>query len=244
MKYSDFCLFVYLALGLGTDTLRESYPMRAGLISSVFCLPLLAVAALAGEKGDLWTGPYGGASIGYAWGESKQSYDRAGDHGKATLEPDGAAAAITGGYNWMWDEAFLFGMEADIGVINVSQGATEVFDGHIWSTNIGPFWGTLRGRAGYAIDDFLMFVSGGLAVASIDDTSIGNTPGETAKEDNLRAGWVVGGGVEYALDDYWILKAEYLHMDFGRYEGQSANNEDYYFENVVDLIRFGANVRF
>lgn len=83
--------------------------MRAGLISSILCLPLLTVAALAGDKGDLWSGPYAGTSIGYAWGESKQNYDRAGDHGEATLEPDGASAAITGGYNWMWDENFLFG---------------------------------------------------------------------------------------------------------------------------------------
>jgi outer membrane immunogenic protein len=218
--------------------------MRAGLIGSILCLPLLTVAALAGEKADLWAGPYAGASIGYAWGESEQNYDRAGDHGEATLEPDGAAAAITGGYNWMWDENFLFGLEADIGVINVSQGATEVFDGHVWSTNIGPFWGTFRGRAGYTMDNILMFVTGGLVVASIDDTSIGNTPGETAKEDDLNVGWVIGGGVEYALDNSWTLKAEYLHMDFGRTDGQSANNEDYYFENEVDLIRFGANMRF
>ena len=218
--------------------------MKPHVICTIICLPILVSPAFAGGKGDLWTGPYAGASIGYAWGESKQNYDRAGDHGTATLEPDGAAAAITGGYNWMWDENILLGLEADIGVINVSQGATEIFDGHVWSTNIGPFWSTFRGRAGYAFDNILVFATGGLAVASIDDTSVGNTPGETAKENGLNAGWVIGGGVEYALDDRWTLKAEYLHMDFGRTSGQSANNEDYYFENVVDQIRFGANYRF
>jgi outer membrane immunogenic protein len=115
--------------------------------------------------------------------------------------------------------------------MNVSEGATTVFDGHVWSSNFGPLWGTLRGRAGYLFsNDLLAYATAGLAVASIDDTSIGNTPGETAAEDGLRAGLVAGVGVEYAMDERWTLKAEFLHMDFGKESGQSSNAENYSFD--------------
>lgn len=39
-------------------------------------------------------------------------------------------------------------------------------------------------------------------------------------------------------------KLEYLHMDFGTYEGYSANREDFSFENEVDLVRVGLNYKF
>jgi outer membrane immunogenic protein len=213
-------------------------------VAGLICLHVFTVSAFAAEKADRWSGPYAGASIGIGWGESTQTYHRAGDHGTATLDPDGAAAAISGGYNWMWTPEILFGVEGDLGVMNVSQGTTTVFDGHNWSTDIGPIWGTLRGRAGYTFDSVLIYATTGLAFANIDDTSIGNTPGETAIEKGLRAGWVIGTGVEYALDSLWTLKAEYLHMDFGSVEGRSANNEAYRFENTVNLLRVGANYRF
>lgn len=213
-------------------------------LAGLICLPIFTISAIAEETSAPWLGPYAGASIGYGWGESTQMYRRAGDHGLATLEPDGAAAAITGGYNWMWSPEILYGVEGDLGVINVSQGTTEVFDGHHWSTSVGSLWGTLRGRAGYIFDSVLAYATAGLAFAYIDDTSIGNTPGETAIETGMRAGWVLGAGVEYPVDPTWTLKAEYLHMDFGNVAGRSANNEAYWFENTVNLLRVGANYRF
>jgi outer membrane immunogenic protein len=208
--------------------------------------------ANAGQKGDFWrdapaynwAGRYAGAALGYAWGESSQSYDRAGDHGMATLEPDGMSSSVYGGYNWMMTGNLLLGLEGELGVLGVSQGATTVFDGHVWSTEFGPFMATMRGRAGYAFGDWLVYGTGGLALATIEDVSIGNTPGETARKDGLRAGWVVGGGAEYAVSDQWSVRAEFLHMDFGREEGASANNEQFYFENTLNVFRVGASYAF
>ncbi len=78
----------------------------------------------------------------------------------------------------------------------------------------------------------------------MDDTSIGNTPGETAKEDGFRAGLALGVGVEYAMSDRWSLKAEYLHLDFAEVDGQSTNDEDYTFDSNVNIFRIGANMQF
>ncbi len=215
-------------------------------------LAATSTQAMAGGKGDFlgepprvdWSGFYAGATVGYGWGESTQKYDRAGDHGTATLEPDGASGSAIAGYNWMFSDHWFLGVEGELGVLGVSQGATEVFDGHVWSSEFGPFMSTLRGRAGYAFGDFAVYGTGGLALASITDVSLGNTPGETAKEDNVRAGWVIGFGADYALENGWALRGEFLHMDFGRQSGLSDNAESYYFDNSLNLLRIGVTRSF
>jgi outer membrane immunogenic protein len=41
------------------------------------------------------------------------------------------------------------------------------------------------------------------------------------KESEWQVGWVVGGGIEFALDDAWSINAEYLYADFGTVDGDS-----------------------
>jgi len=192
----------------------------------------------------IWQGLYWGASIGYGWGTSEQYYDRAGDHGTASTDPSGPLGALTVGYNYMWSPRVLLGVEADLGLMNVSADDKVVFDGHIYKTSFGPFWGTLRGRVGWQMDRALVYATGGWAFMDVDEVSIGNTPGETARNEDWRSGWVLGAGVEYALMPGVTGKVEYLHMDFGSYDGYSSNREAYSFDNRVDLIRTGLNFKF
>ena len=172
---------------------------------------------------SIWRGLYWGASLGYGWGESEQFYDRAGEHGVASTHPSGALGALTAGYNYMWSPRFLLGVEGDLGLMDVSADDKIVFDGHIYKTSFGPLWGTVRGRAGVVVDRALLYATAGWAFMDVDEVSIGNTPGETATNKDWRSGWVLGAGVEYALFPGVTGKVEYLHMDFGTYEGYSAN---------------------
>jgi outer membrane immunogenic protein len=191
-----------------------------------------------------WSGPYMGLSLGGGWGTATQHYDRAGDHGTASLSPSGGVASLTAGYNWQFSPSIIIGTEADLGIMNVSQGTTTVFDGHNWSTDADA-WGTLRGRAGYlASDRLLAYGTAGLAVANFDDTSIGNTAGETAIDRGLRFGLALGVGAEYAMSDRWTVKAELLHLDFAKASGSSANNEDFTFDDNINILRVGANMKF
>jgi outer membrane immunogenic protein len=41
------------------------------------------------------------------------------------------------------------------------------------------------------------------------------------EDDDWKFGWVVGGGIEYALNESWSLNAEYLYLDFGEVVGES-----------------------
>lgn len=192
----------------------------------------------------IWQGLYWGGSIGYGWGESEHFYDRAGDHGTASTSPSGALGALTLGYNHYLSPRFLVGVEGDLGIMDVSANDKIVFDGHNYKTSFGPWWGTLRGRVGWTFDRALLYATAGWAFMDVDEVVVGNTPGETAHNKDWRSGWVLGAGVEYALMPGVTGKFEYLHMDFGQYEGYSTNNEYYTFDNRVDLIRTGLNFKF
>ena len=196
------------------------------------------------ERAPIWSGFYAGGSLGYAWGTSTQFYDRAGDHGTASTNPSGFLVAATAGYNMMWTPSVLVGVEADLGVMNVSAADKTVFDGHVYRTSWGPWWGTARARLGYVAGNVMGYVTGGVAFMAADEISIGNTPGETATNAAWRTGWVAGAGVEYALSAGMTAKLEYLHMDFGTYDGLSPNRENYSFKNTADIVRTGINFKF
>ena len=191
-----------------------------------------------------WQGFYAGGSFGFGSGKSTQSYDRNANHGLATVNPDGFIYAATAGYNFMATRSILTGIEVDLGVMDLDSGTHTVYDGHHWRGQFGTFWGTVRGRAGYARDNWLFYGTGGFAFMQTDNVSIGNTAPETARDDDWRTGWVIGAGVEHAFSERITGKVEYLHMDFGKFSSRSANNEDFFFRDKLDIIRVGVNVRF
>jgi outer membrane immunogenic protein len=89
------------------------------------------------------------------------------------------------------------------------------------SSSISTDWlYTFRGRLGVALPSNLMaYVTGGLALTrlgvsnSFSDNDGGFGSGSAAK---VETGWVVGGGLEWALNNNWSVRAEYLFVDFGK----------------------------
>ena len=229
--------------------------------AAVLAAPLVAFVSLtatAADKGGppptypafddvpplMWTGLYGGLSAGYGWGSSTQSYDCNDNHGLASTDPEGALAAITLGYNYFLTNGLLFGVEGDLGLMDVSANDKEVYDGHVYRSSFGPWWATLRGRAGVVFGNTLFYGTAGAAFMGVDEESIGNTSGETAYNKDVRSGWVAGAGIEHAFTPRMSAKIEYLHMYFGTYEGLSDNREDFSFQNDLDLVRVGMNYKF
>ena len=72
-----------------------------------------------------------------------------------------------------------------------------------------------------------------------DNDATQNTYNQTT-----HTGWVLGGGIEYALTDNVSTKLEYLHMEFPEHTGYTNNQELYSFDNSVDIVRVGLNYRF
>ncbi len=195
-----------------------------------------------------WSGLYLGASLGYGWGNSRTTYDRNGnDHlTPETIDPSGFLGSLTLGYNKRLGNNMVIGLEGDIGFMDLDKkDRTGMWDDHVWKSQFGGMWGTIRGRLGYAFDRLMVYGTGGLAFMETDEKVLGdNDATQNTYNEGVHTGWVLGAGMEYALTERITTKVEYLHMDFGKYSGYTNNNELYTFKNDVDLVRVGFNYKF
>jgi outer membrane immunogenic protein len=153
-------------------------------------------------------------------------------------------AVFTGGalfgYNWQHD-ALVLGVEADINYAGFGNDETRdisdelddllgetsgTIDGTARTSFEAEWFGTLRGRLGFAADNFLIYGTGGLAYghmeASLDidavDTNDSSYAGSySGSTSSTNWGWTAGAGVEYGIDN-WSLGIEYLYVDLGSAE--------------------------
>ena len=164
-----------------------------------------------------WAGPYLGGNLGYAWGSVDNN----------PTKPSGFAGGIQAGYNWQ-SGSWVFGAEGDI----QASGAEQTFAPWKFSN---PWFGTVRGRAGYAFSNVLFFGTGGIAFGELRATTFGLT------ESHTNAGWTLGAGAEMALDLNWRAKIEYLYVDLANNNFVVTGAPNGY---RFGLIRAGVNYRF
>jgi len=166
-----------------------------------------------------WQGPYVGANLGYLWGSVNGS----------SSKPNGFAGGAQTGYNWQSGQ-LVFGAEADIQL----SGAEDTFAPWKFSN---PWFGTVRGRAGFAMSNILLYGTAGLAYGSLRAQSTLTGVSET----KTLPGWAIGAGVEVALNTNWSARAEYLYVDLSE-RSYSLTGTKNAFE--TSLLRFGVNYRF
>ncbi|MCV5185543.1 outer membrane beta-barrel protein, partial [Escherichia coli] len=77
------------------------------------------------------------------------------------------------------------------------------------------WFGTVRGRLGYAFDRWLVYGTGGFAYGGGSRSPYAASYPYTLP-DTARIGYALGGGVEYALTDHISVKVEGLYVDLGR----------------------------
>jgi len=136
-----------------------------------------------------WTGPYAGLNLGYQWAKVTNN----------VTEPSGIAGGGQLGYNWQLGQ-FVFGLETDI----QASAADDTFAPYKFSN---PWFGTLRARIGYAINNVMLYGTGGLAYGELKGEFFG------IEEDKTLVGWTAGAGIEYGFTQNWSAKLEYLYMD-------------------------------
>jgi outer membrane immunogenic protein len=153
--------------------------------------------------------------------------------GTGTLSSSGFTGGIQGGYNWQVGN-FVFGGEGDFGAFDLGKSVSKsgtfpvafLGDAYTLNESMSTDWLiTLRGRLGYTVmPQLLLYATAGIALtdfkfsSSYSDNAIDSTfPGGTGSQSvsNVRTGWTIGGGGEWAVDSRWSIKAEYLYMDFG-----------------------------
>ena len=164
-----------------------------------------------------WTGLYAGLNIGYEWGKVTNS----------GFNPSGVAGGSQIGYNWQIGQ-FVLGGETDI----QASAADDTFALYKFSN---PWFGTLRGRAGYAINNVLLYATAGLAYGGLN-AEFGNL-----EESKTLVGWTGGLGLEYGFTQAWSAKVEYLYMDLG---GRTYTITGVDNGLQASYLRFGLNYHF
>jgi len=206
----------------------------------------------------------------------------AGDFATAqhSYRADGNGGTIGGqiGCNMQFGSLVL-GVEGDLNWANATSSVNAAFapfpsanpaftisqENESLSTRLDWF-STVRARGGIAIDHWLLFGTGGLAIGHFrSSTNIaygtnGTSPVfagsfHTGESTVTRLGLAVGGGVEYAVNANWSVKAEYLFMSFGGFSYASpliapaaAVGAGYSWTTTVTprehIFRVGLNYRF
>jgi outer membrane immunogenic protein len=166
-----------------------------------------------------WAGPYLGGNLGYEWGSVSNN----------PTKPSGFQGGVQAGYNWQpGGGPWVFGIEGDI----QATGADDTFAPWKFSN---PWFGTVRGRAGYALNNILFFGTGGLAFGELRGETFG------LAESHTTAGWTLGFGSEVGLDSHWSAKIEYLYIDLSESRFGITGMSNGYRSSVV---RAGINYHF
>lgn len=179
-----------------------------------------------------WSGAYLGVNVGYGGGNAKHPYGISGPNiatgidGSLDITSSGFLGGVQAGWNFQSNQ-LVYGIEADFqgsnvkGVTNFSLNLPAPVGGINAEVGTKLNWfGTVRGRIGYAVTDrFLAYATGGLAYGSTKSFVNVSAAGTSLLDESVKktkAGWTVGAGVEYAVTDNWSVKTEYLYTDLGK----------------------------
>ena len=201
---------------------------------------------------DNWTGFYAGIAGGYGWGRATQTDSTPFSSG--SYKTSGGLIGGTLGYNWQAGPA-VFGLETDLSWASISGSTvgTDPASGNCGAkhceSKIEAF-GTLRGRLGYAWQNVMPYITGGLAYADLHGAEgNGGPPGAFGSGSSWVAGWTAGAGLEAKFTPNWSGKIEYLYADFGK-NGVFTDTIPSFgrftekLNVTVQTIRVGLNYRF
>jgi outer membrane immunogenic protein len=238
-----------------------------------------------------WSGVYAGINAGYGFGNNTSAftpgnlqtltYFVTGGNTPVAAVPNSVGVNSGGplfgvqlGYNWQLWSHVVMGLEADIDVSTINGSSTWLRGGGDPATATAEqklsSFSTVRVRLGYAVDRVLFYVTGGLAYADTQFTTIlaGQVAGpavsslacpgapqlmcSSAATSQWMKGPVLGGGVEWAITPVWSVKGEYLHYDLGS-RGQSQFDPTIRVQPVPvfnssvsfhgDIVRVGLNFK-
>jgi outer membrane immunogenic protein len=230
-----------------------------------------------------WGGFYLGGNAGYAWSSDPRTDCSFTGPGTSPCVPapailnggvisgtaafpavkaTGAEYGLQAGYNWQVKN-FVVGVEADIN--SLTAGGSSQFAGI--DPGKGPdslssrynWLGTARGRVGVTAGPALFYATGGFAYGRVGHDyayAIGYSNSQMFSLSEDRMGWTAGGGVEYAIDPHWSVKAEYLYVHLAASSlnlstlsfagnGQTPSGTTLLnFNNNLNIARLGLNYRF
>lgn len=182
--------------------------------------------------------------------------------GAQSLHSIGFLSGIEGGYNWRF-KRFLLGLETDIQALSNSgetnsaalpypDGSANQFLVSSYANN-NWLW-TLRPRLGWVSPFGVIYATGGLGLTWLQSDFMLSSSAlgfESEQVNTVKAGYVVGGGIETPITEDLSIKAEYLYEQYPQTQAYLMNQLiplGQSMSNSVDLagsfITVGLNYHF
>ncbi|MEH2555780.1 outer membrane immunogenic protein [Bradyrhizobium algeriense] len=173
-----------------------------------------------------WSGFYIGAMGGFGW---------------ETDAGSGGFGGGTVGYNWQLPGSqFVFGVEVDAAGASIKD--SFLVDVGVTQENKTNAFGSVTGRAGFAVDAALLYAKGGFAWANAKTSFTDGVI--TFSDSQTHTGYTIGGGLEYLFTPSWSAKAEYMYTSLGsetyKFDGQPLDSGSFDFHT----IKVGVNYHF
>ncbi|WGR90770.1 outer membrane beta-barrel protein (plasmid) [Bradyrhizobium sp. ISRA443] len=213
---------VFLAFEAGEIQYMKKI-IAASFISALLCPGEIAAADLmtkALPKAQLttfdWSGCYAGGSIGGAWARhvGLTDVEEPGDVATYPLQSGFVAGGTLGCNLQIVGSPVVVGLEGNGGSLRLTGSGPEKFNTAIVSsTKIGNWYAMITGRAGYAWKQVLFYVKGGAGFTEVVNTVTPPVPGIAGSASRDINTWTAGGGIEWAINDRWSAKAEYMFVD-------------------------------
>jgi outer membrane immunogenic protein len=179
--------------------------------------PDLTVATPAND----WTGFHLGALLGWTWGDA--------DTDIGDVEGNGIDGGVYAGYDYQWGN-FVLGAEGDL----IFSGVDGDELGVAFDQGLN---GSLRARAGIALDQFLLYGTGGAALTQLEVSAPG------ASDDDTLWGWTLGAGAEAQVWNNVTARVEYRYTDY-QDETFTLGGADVDADYSTHSVRAGVGVKF
>lgn len=190
-----------------------------------------APAAVYEAPTPTWTGFYAGLQAGVAFNRDSGAFSS--DNSSFVGGSDDGETGFIGGGHVGYDyqiNNFIVGAVADLNYIDAQSSTSYTLPTGTGTQTFGAeqdinFVGTVRAKAGVAMDRFAVYATGGLAYADIDneysggnvylDTANNRAFAVSASTDSDDVGYAVGAGFDVMATQNISFGLEYLYTDLG-----------------------------
>jgi outer membrane immunogenic protein len=211
-----------------------------------------AAADLAGEKAPPafapesvnWTGPYGGAQAGGAFGSTDFNLPSAAY--SSSWRNDGFIGGAHFGYNYQIN-SLVFGVQGSFDFLSVEgnlSSAVPYAPKAFTAKSYHDWLASADGRLGYAFKNYLIYAIGGYAFLA-NNTALNVAGTQVAGVSNAINGYDVGAGVEYAINNKWSARLEYRYYNFASNTNNLLNSPKNFSESYsTSVVRAGITYKF
>lgn len=159
-----------------------------------------------------WSGSYFGGHAGYV--RSSVDWSAALTGARYRMGRGGFSGGVHAGHN-LQQGSWVYGVEADINIGDLRRSIGVAGTDVTLSAEL-EWFGSVRGRVGVVNDRWLVYATGGYAFGNFSNSLVSPLLlGVRGAFSEMRHGWTLGAGLEYALASNFTARVEYRYSDYG-----------------------------